>query len=685
MANHTVDEAILEAYILEFSQLTEQLELIILSCERAGDYSAETVNDIFRIMHTIKGSSSMMAYNTIACLAHVLEDLFSFLRQETLRMEDYSKISDLMLSGIDFMKVELEKIRNGDSADGNAEELVQEAEKYLDILKMKRRKKQDHLLPDDMVDGGMAGNSLTVAEGLNRYEAVIMLEDCSGMENVRAYQIIQRFKEDIHGITYEPAGLESDFSTAALIKEQGFRLFIQTEKSFEEVGNLFNFVTYVQSFELKEIEIQAAQKLADQSAGLSGAHGNKQEKESRKNGHSSSFISVNVTKLDELMDMVGELVIAEAMVTQHPEIVGLELEQFTKAARHLRKITSEIQDKVMSIRMLPLSGTFKKMNRIVRDMGKKLNKSVELRLIGEETEVDKNIIEHISDPIMHIVRNAIDHGIESREERAESGKPETGMLTLEARNAGNEVWIIIRDDGQGLHKEKLLQKARERSLLNKKESGLTDSEIYNLILLPGFSTKEAVTEYSGRGVGLDVVAKNIHAVGGTVAIESEAGKGTGIIIKIPLTLAIIDGMNVKVGDSFFTISTTQIKESFRPESREIIRDPNGSEMIMVRGICYPIIRLHERLGIQTEINQIENGILIMSEYQGGFVCIFADRLIGQQQVVLKPLPRYIKEFSNVSGISGCTLLGDGNISLILDVAGLARGKENERERGVFHE
>jgi two-component system chemotaxis sensor kinase CheA len=393
-------------------------------------------------------------------------------------------------------------------------------------------------------------------------------------------------------------------------------------------------------------------------------------------GHpgAGSIISVSVVKLDKLMDLLGELVISEAMVIHNPELRGLSLDGFQKAAQQLRKITGEMQDMVMSIRMVELTATFQRMNRIVRDMCKKLNKQVELKIIGDETQVDKNIIEHISDPLMHLVRNSLDHGIESPEERVASGKPEIGTITLEAKNDGSEVLICVRDDGKGLNKEKILKRAEENGLLTKPASEMTDKEIYSLIFLPGFSTNEKVTEFSGRGVGMDVVMKNIETVGGKVSVESVPGRGCVNTMKFPITLAIIEGMNIRVGQSLYTIPITDIKQSFRPKQSEIIRDPNGNEMLMVRGNAYPVVRLHSVFSVKPDTDDLERGIIIMVESGEKESCIFADELLGQQEVVVKALPDYVK---NSRELAGCTLLGDGQISLILDTANLISTHINE--------
>jgi two-component system chemotaxis sensor kinase CheA len=381
-----------------------------------------------------------------------------------------------------------------------------------------------------------------------------------------------------------------------------------------------------------------------------------------------SIISVNVTKLDKLMDLVGELVISESMVTQNQDLKGLELENFQKAVRQHRKIIKELQDTAMSIRMVPLSTTFQKMNRIVRDMSKKLSKQIKFEMIGEETEVDKNIIEHLSDPIMHLVRNSVDHGIESAEERKLKGKDEAGTITLEAKNAGGDVLIIVRDDGSGLDRNKILAKARQNGLVKRPENELSDREIYSCIFLPGFSTNDKITEYSGRGVGMDVVTKNIGAIGGTVSIESMPNEGTAVTIKIPLTLAIMEGMGIRVGNSQYVIPIVSIKESFKASGSDLFTDPDGNEMIMIRGECYPVLSLHELFMVKTGITDIPEGIIVMVENDGRGLCIFADELIGEQQVVVKALPNYIKNFKNVRRFMGCTLLGDGSISLIIDIA-----------------
>ncbi|MGE5630368.1 MAG: chemotaxis protein CheW [Caulobacteraceae bacterium] len=679
-----LNDPMLDMFIFETAQLIEQLETSILSSEKSSCYTQDAINEIFRIMHTIKGSSAMMMFDNISSLAHAMEDLFYFLREAKPQNVHCSTLSDLLLEGVDFIKVEIEKIKNGDNADGEVSTLIDNIKAFLASLKQdnpssafigvkesNNTKKQQYYISPERAETSAPKNA---------FKAVIHFEEGCEMENIRAFAVVHNLKGIADELFYIPGDIIDNDDSAEIIRKEGFRVYIKADCSYENLRESLTQTIFLKDLELTQLEngefdetkrtiLKNTQKAQPR---------NKQDMEDMSPGGKDiqvastqqSIISVNVSKLDRLLDLMGEMVIAEDMVIQNPDLKGLELNNFQKAARQLHKITSEMQDMVMSIRMVPIATTFHKMHRIVRDMSKKLGKEVQLKLVGEDTEVDKNIIEHISDPLMHLIRNSIDHGIEPPEDRQALGKPQTGTISLEAKSAGSDVLIIVRDDGKGLNKEKILQRARENDLLTKPESEMSEQEIYNLIFLPGFTTKDYISEYSGRGVGMDVVVKNIEAVGGSISVESVEGEGSAITLKIPLTLAIIDGMNIKVGNSRYTIPTISIKESFRPKDSDIVRDPDNNEMIMVRGQCYPILRLHECYAVTSAITDLTQGILIMVEAKDKVVCIFADELLGQQQVVVKALPNYIKNLRKIKGLTGCTLLGDGSISLIIDVGEL---------------
>ena len=667
MTDQYTNEPMLDMFIFETSQLLEQLEECILSSEKTSSYTESSINEIFRIMHTIKGSSAMMLFNNISTLAHSIEDLFYYIREAKPEIVDTSSLSDLVLEGIDFIKVEVEKIKNGNDLDGDPSGLINSIQEFLSDLKQKNNYdlpvKSDEKTDTEKQQFYIKRDKLKEKDYNNTFKAIIYFEDDCEMFDIHAFTVLHNLKDIAHVILHIPEDIIDNENAEDAIKTNGFKIYLKTDYTNEDTYDFLMKIVSVKDVELVQLDEddeELIQLIDNQNQDQDIEQDNVKEpvivqendkvesenknKDTHVSSTQQSFISVNVAKLDKLMDLVGEMVIAEAMVIQNPDIQGLELENFHKASRQLSKITDEIQDIVMSIRMVPLSTTFHKMHRIVRDMSKKLGKEVQLIIAGEDTEVDKNVIEHISDPLMHLVRNAIDHGIEDAEERLNKGKPKTGTINLEAGNEGSDVVITVRDDGKGLNKEKILKKARENNMLFKNEADMTDKEIFNLILLPGFSTKDKITEYSGRGVGMDVVVRNIEAVGGSISIDSVPDAGTTVTLRIPLTLAIIDGMNLRVGKSCFTFPTISIKESFRTAKRDIIKDPDGNEMIMVRGQCYPILRLHEILKVKTDITELTDGIVIMVEQNGKYFYLFADELLGQQQVVVKAMPEYIRRF-----------------------------------------
>ena len=446
---------------------------------------------------------------------------------------------------------------------------------------------------------------------------------------------------------------------------------LDAEERMRSTGNLLPRTSQLagRQPETKPVPSKLGAGLSDRAVGAvgTGSPGSAPSGAGSSGPGAGTVIRVDIDKLDKMLDLVGELVIAESMVSNNQDLITLKNERFGKAVMQLDKISREIQEVAMSMRMIPLAGVFRKMMRLVRDLAQKANKQVELEIIGEETEVDKTIIEQISDPLVHLIRNAVDHGLETPAERLAAGKPETGRVTLEAKHSAGEVWITVEDDGKGLNRDKIFQKGIEKGLVRSEDREMKDEDIWRLIFEPGFSTAEQVSSISGRGVGMDVVKRNIERLRGKVDIRSRAGVGTIFAVRIPLTLAIIEGMVVRVGAHRYTIPISSIKESFRPGREQITSTPDGLEIVRIRGELQPVLRLHELYRVEPRYFQLSEGILIMVENSDNKCCLFVDELLGQQQIVIKGLPGYL---SHVKGVSGCAILGDGEISLILDIAGL---------------
>ena len=808
MSDLNSNDQMLEVFVFEMSSMVEHLDEILLASEKNQSLTPEDIGEVFRIMHTIKGSSAMMDFNVISTITHRLEDSFFIVRDKGINEAYFTELFDLMLDATDFLKQELEKIQNGQPLSDGNEQLLTRATDFYNKLSGKGSpvpaKPTEHapqtapmaghepptteddnpaltyrvevwfeedcgmenlrslmLLnalkpvcnilryePEDIesnpdtaafillngftlyaqvdmdadmlqavveeamhvksahVELSSANTQEVPFEGhfgeIHRYAVEVRFEEDCGMENLRSFMLINSLKTNSNVLSYEPANIESNPDTAIIIMENGFKILLESTLAQPQMQSFFNKSMHVKTARLSLLETYLPQPIAPEepsqpmqeaepsavalpNTDLQSTDVAEESKTASVQPAAAKFpstaakpmkqnlINVNLEKLDSLMDLMGELVITESMVTRSPDLKNIaQLDDFHKAARQLRKLTDELQDMVMSIRMVPVAGTFQKMQRIVRDMSRSLEKEAELVTMGEETDIDKTIIDGIADPIMHLVRNSMDHGVESPEDRIAAGKPRKATVTLSAQNTGGEILITVSDDGRGLDAERLIRKAQEKGILTKPASEYTEKEAFQLLMAAGFSTKEKVTEYSGRGVGMDVVKKNIEKIGGTVHIESRKGRGMSVFLKIPLTLAIVDGMDLSVGDGIYTLQITAINESFKAtKEQQVIIDTDGNEMIMIRGAVYPVIRLYEIYDIPNAITDINQGIFILVQAPERSACLFVDQLIGEQQIVVKPLPPYLARFDvKPCGISGCTILGDGNISLILDVGSI---------------
>ena len=670
------NESMLDVYLFETNDLLEHLDDILIESEKSKSLDQDSINEIFRIMHTIKGSSAMMQFNSLAVVSHKMEDLFAFVREKGISAGDLEGLFDLMFRSGDFLRAEVKKVQEGQSLTTNIGTLEQEINDFLKKISKDTAAAAAEPVQETAQaaapkgDAPVSGNEAALLEEESErgfpFAVRVSFDEDAQMENLRAFMLVNSLQNSCDEFEYSPSEIETDKGTAARIQKDGFYLFFRQAQARDQAIPAIEAFTYTKTYAvLKETqENQRASSSTEQGAG-----GVQKAAQQSHTPVKQSLINVNLSKLDNLMDLMGEIVITESMVTSTPALqqVGLD-NNFTKASRQLRKLTDELQEIVMSIRMVPVSTVFQKMNRIVRDMSKKLDKDVQLVLVGEETEVDKTIVDSISDPIMHLVRNGMDHGIETKEERAKTNKPKTGTITLSAQNTGGEILITVSDDGAGIDRQAVLSKAQKKGLLTKPADEYADEEVNQFILMPGFSTNDVVTEFSGRGVGMDVVKENVEKIGGEVTVESTPGQGTKVVFKIPLTLAIVNGMKISVGDTMFTIPIKNILQSFKAKEENIMYDTDMHEIIMVRDRYYPVVRLHKIYHLETEVTDIDSGIMILVGTHDNSFCVFADALLGEQQVVVKPLPVYLNQFRvKKDGIDGCAILGDGSISLILNV------------------
>ncbi|EQI02592.1 histidine kinase-, DNA gyrase B-, and HSP90-like ATPase family protein [Clostridioides difficile F314] len=685
-------------FIFETSLLLEQLDEIMIQIEKEKVFTHNNINETFRIMHTIKGSASMMGLDNISALAHSVEDLFYAIREGKIEVLDNDLLFDLVFQSLDFIRRDIDELQSRGCISSDYSNFIEGIEEYVSTLELSSSMKSKDNANLESTDEKEAIDSNFEYKEDSDVVKIIFEQGCM-MENVRAFMLVFELRDYCEFIDFYPKDVETNAESTEYIKSYGFYIQFVAKEDKAIVYKTIEDNLYVKEYiniSKKEIEMKSTSnndavenKLKDNNKVSKSYQNNYTEDEiqedvlnektdmekdslSEENEHlpisKQSIMSVNLEKLDLLQNIVGEIVIMESMVVNSVNSTGVDIDNFNKATRQLHKLTDELQDIVMSMRMIQIAGVFQKMHRIVRDMNKKLDKNVELITIGAETEVDKNVIDNLAEPFMHLIRNAMDHAIEPIEERIAKGKEEVGKIVLSAENLGGEAVISISDDGRGIMRDKILAKAKEQGLLKHQINEYTDDEVNSLIMTPGFSTKESITEFSGRGVGMDIVRKSIEKVGGSIEVKSKQDEGTTFTIKIPLTLSIVEGMKFKVGDSLFTLPISSIRRTFKlTDLNQIITEGNKTELITIYGACIPIIRLHKIYNIQTKVTNLMHGNMIIIENEHKAVCIFVDEIIGNQQVVVKPFPVYFNRFNiKNKGLSGCTILGDGSISLIID-------------------
>lgn len=671
-----VDVEVLFSFLTEAQEHLETVEARLLSLE--ADPDPKTVNEIFRSVHTIKGVAGFLNLSQIKKLAHELEFLLDELRSEK-RSVDRSLI-DLLLLGADTL--------------GQLVQNVAQRASHLNVEKGLAKLSLDVISIDDVFAGIArlrAGDPAPlpylpvpeadeVADLLKSPELVAKFSQ----ESLETLELVERCFLAMEKTRSPGPDLQEAFRSVHTLKgNAGFFGFGALEALCMDVESLLDSLRKgVKTVDPPVIEtlLSSLDRLRSLVQSLSGpdkaarpvsppvgsvSEGTKAEGDAYgKYTVKKKDIRVDTDKLDSLFDLIGELITAEAMVIDSPDLRGLDLDSFPRAAAYLSKITRELQAITMSIRMIPLDGLFSKMNRLVRDLAHKFSKDITLDMSGAETEMDRNIIEEISDPMIHIIRNAIDHGIEDDETRRARGKPLGGKIRLNARYEGNEIWITVGDDGGGLDRGRILEVARKKGLAV--DENWPDDEVWKVIFEPGFSTAKQVTEISGRGVGMDVVKKNLEKLRGQVDIVSVPLQGTDFILKIPLTLAIIDGVTLRSGSTLYSIPITDVVEFQNFQADRVTQTDPDHSVLRLREEVMPVLSLTEIFvpsGLAPETSAAKK-VSIIVRSRGRKMALVVDEIVGYKQIVLKALP---ETMSGLEGISGCTILGNGEVSLIIDV------------------
>jgi two-component system chemotaxis sensor kinase CheA len=651
-----------------------------------GAVNVEEINAIFRAAHSIKGGGGTFGFNDISNFTHLVEALLDEMREGTRAVT--AELVNALLRSIDTLREMLKAAQHGGQLD----------EKQVD----KRRAELEGILNtrQGVGAGEQAGAVPAEAEPVPVGWHIVFRPLPHMMHTGNDPLRILRELEELGDLEVE-ADVTAVPSLAKLEPEDSYlswNLHLMGDVTREAVDEVFSWVE--DDCELMVIPILpksgALPENKDQADSATAVVAQKERRSGRErrspidqrqeggNGRSSSVASgsirVDTGKIDFLINMVGELVITQSMLSVLGEDFHMgRMERLHEGLAQLERHTRDLQESVMQIRMLPIRFAFSRFPRLVHDLGSKLGKKVELSMIGEDTEVDKSVIEKIGDPLVHLVRNSLDHGIEMPKERVQAGKPETGKVRLEAMHRGGNIMIEIRDDGRGLDRERILDKAMERGLVDE-DHNLSDKQVYELIFQPGFSTAERISDVSGRGVGMDVVLRNISELGGSIEIESEKGQGSTITIRLPLTLAIMEGQIVACGDETYIVPLTSIVESIQVQPDMINLVAGRGETFKLRDEYLPIVRLHEVFGIEkAKARRLTEGLLVVVESDIGYCGLFVDDLVGQQQVVVKSIEA---NYGKVKGISGATILGDGSVALILDIPGVVRlALEGDEEEG----
>lgn len=716
-------------FVNEAQEILENLDGMLIELENEPD-NREILDSVFRQLHTLKGSSGIVEFRALEVLAHAQEDLLDYLRTENI--PPTQNMMDTFFEGFDALKLLMADFAQGNNpppsqiedlsskfraflADGGLETESEKAddadestldEAFFSGLTKKFKEKARVSLDDgnkiyqisialegDVLQAGL--DPLPPLKSLTHLGEILFVKSESNLPKLQemdpAYLYINSFSV-LFASTAGIAEIKENFeflmesgkvsvytlSPPELQKHLGVKIDDEfwTEEDKLEPGKLGDIL--VDMGKVADEDINKVLSLQERPVGeiLVDEELVKQEDvdkalDVQKKGgiQITEFLRVDTLKVDSLVNLVGELVITNSQVSQSKGVQDITDPTFERNFSQLTKIVKELQGQTMSLRMVPLRQTFQKMARIVRDVARKQSKAVDFIIKGEDTELDKRLIDSIGDPLVHLLRNAVDHGMEMPVERVEKGKPERGTISLSATHQGGNIVIEVKDNGRGLNREKILDKAISSGLVSSSNAAnLSDEQVYQFILNPGFSTAEKITNVSGRGVGLDVVVKGVESLRGKIEITSNPGEGSTFAMRLPLTLAIIDGIVVGVGEEKYIIPALQITKTIQPSEDDVFTVQGKGEIVQIRGVLYPLVRLHSLFGVKPRTHKVWEALVMVMESENKKCCLLVDYLAGHQQVVIKSLG---EEFRKLKGISGGAILPDGRVGLILDLEGIS--------------
>ena len=686
----------LEIFIDESNEHLQSLSDQLMILEKEPENS-DTINEIFRAAHSLKGMAGTMGYKRMQNLTHDMENVFSEVRNGNIKVT--SDMCDVLFQCLDALENYVSNIQNTqDEGTDDNEPIIKALNSFIGGNNEESKETQPQTAAS-AVTAGEGTSELAFADfemnavnealkkGLGVYEIDVTVDENCILKAARAFLVFKNLEGHCDVIKSEPS--TQDIEDEKFDKK--FTIVVVSKESMEDISGIIRNVSEIKSAEAKAIttpfpeseETESKEEAKTEQTEVPEAASSKEAKKEETKKTSmltqakkaaaanskavSHTVRVDIDKLDVLMNLVSELIIAKnglvsASISDDGETASNN-QKFTEQIEYLERVTTNLHESVMKVRMMPIEGVISKFPRMIRDLNKKLNKKMELYITGEETELDRTVLDEIGDPIMHLLRNSADHGLESAEVRAERGKPEVGSIYLNAFQEGNNVVIEVADDGNGIDVEKVKSKAVEKGTLTQEQAdALTEKEAIDLLFKPSFSTSDKITDVSGRGVGLDVVKSKIEALGGDVEVKTKYGEGSTFSIRLPLTLAIIQALMVKLGDEKYAISLGSI-ETIEDVPVGDIKYVHAKEVINLRGSVIPLIRLRDILDVPGEAEETDTIIVVIVRKGDKLAGLVVDSLIGQMEIVIKSLGKYI----NINRmISGATILGDGSVALIID-------------------